>query len=241
MSLQQHAWKVHPHGHLQAVTPDVLTVTGTIHMPAGKLPRRMTVVRLADQKLVIFSAMALVDNEMRRLEEFGRPAFMIVPNNHHRMDASSWKDRYPDIQVISPAGARAKVEKVVPVNATRGDFGDPSVVFMAVPGTEEQEAALEVHRPDGVTLVLNDLIGNIRDASGVSGWFLRMMGFAGDEPHIPFPVKRAVIRNRGLVRQQLLRWAELPLLRRILVSHGEVIEEQPAAALRKLAESLQVH
>jgi hypothetical protein len=241
MSLQQHTWKVHPHGHLQTVTPDILTVTGTINMPAGKLPRRMTVVRVAGRDLIIFSAMALADSEMRALEEFGRPAFMIVPNDHHRMDARSWKDRYPGIQVIAPAGARAKVEKVVPVDATHGNFGDPSVILMAVPGTEEQEAALEVHRADGVTLVLNDLIGNIRNASGVSGWFLRMMGFAGDEPHIPFPVRRAVIRNRDLVRQQLLSWAELPSLRRILVSHGEVLGEQPAAALRKLAESLQVH
>lgn len=241
MALQQQAWKVHPHGHLEAVSADVLTVTGTINMPAGKLPRRMTVVRVAGQKLIIFSAISLEESEMRRLEEFGQPAFMIVPNDHHRMDARSWRDRYPGIQVISPAGARAKVERVVPVDSTLGDFGDPSVIFMSVPGTEEREAALEVHRQDGMTLVLNDLIGNIRNTSGVSGWLLRMMGFAGDEPHIPSPVRRAVIRNRNLVRQQLLRWAELPVLRRILVSHGEVIEEQPAAALRKLAESLQVH
>jgi hypothetical protein len=46
MLLQQHPWKVHPHGHLQNLTPDVLTVIGTIKMPAGKLPRRMTVVRV---------------------------------------------------------------------------------------------------------------------------------------------------------------------------------------------------
>jgi hypothetical protein len=118
MALQQQAWKVHPHGHLEAVSADVLTVTGTINMPAGKLPRRMTVVRVAGQKLIIFSAISLEESEMRRLEEFGQPAFMIVPNDHHRMDARSWRDRYPGIQVISPAGARAKVERVVPVDST---------------------------------------------------------------------------------------------------------------------------
>lgn len=99
----------------------------------------------------------------------------------------------------------------------------------------------EVQRHDGLTLILNDLIGNIRNTSGVSGWFLRIMGFAGDEPHIPLPIKRAIIRNRELVRRQLLSWAEQPSLRRILVSHGDLIEAQPAAALRRLAASLQLH
>ena len=44
MSVATRAWKVHPHGHLTQVTENILTVTGTILMPAGRLPRRMTVV-----------------------------------------------------------------------------------------------------------------------------------------------------------------------------------------------------
>src|SRR5262249_52274325 len=159
--------------------------TGTILMPAGRLPRRMTVVRLNDGGLVIFSAMSLADDQMTVLEAFGTPAYMIVPNDHHRMDAQSWKDRYPAIRVIAPAGARTKVEKVVLVDATFGDFGDTSVRFVPVAGTAEKEAALEVHGLHGTTLVLNDLVGNIRSARGFTGWFLRLTGFAGDEPHIP--------------------------------------------------------
>src|SRR5262245_62163010 len=173
------AWKVHPHGQLTQVDENILTVTGTILMPAGRLPRRMTVVKPAHGGLVIFSAMSLADDQMNVLESFGMPAYMIVPNDHHRMDAKSWKERYPSLRVIAPAGAREKVEKLVLVDATFGDFGDPSVRFVPVPGTSEKEAALEVHNPSGMTLILNDLVGNIRGARGFSGWFLRLMGFAG--------------------------------------------------------------
>jgi len=239
MSVVPSAWKVHPHGHLTQVDDDILTVTGTILMPAGRLPRRMTVVRLADGGLVIFSAMSLADDQMSVLEAFGTPAHMIVPNDHHRMDAKSWKERYPTIRVIAPAGAREKVEKLVLVDATFGAFGDSAVRFVPVAGTAEKEAALEVHGAQGTTLVLNDLVGNIRGARGFSGWFLRLMGFAGDEPHIPLPIRRVMIESRGQVREQLLTWAAMTSLRRILVSHGEPIEDDPRGALRRLAQTLQ--
>jgi hypothetical protein len=239
MAIARPEWKVNPHGQLVRVEDNILTVTGTIMMPAGRLPRRMTVVRLHDGRLVIFSVMSLDDEQMAVLEAFGEPAFMIVPNDHHRLDAKSWKERYPGIRVVAPAGARQKVEKVVLVDATFGDFGDPTVRFLPVNGTAEKEAALEVHGETGTTLILNDLIGNIRNASGFAGWFLRLMGFAGDEPHIPFPIKRAMIESRGQVREQLLTWAAMTSLRRILVSHGEPIEDDPRGALRRLAQSIQ--
>jgi hypothetical protein len=66
-----------------------------------------------------------------------------------------------------------------------------------------------------------------------------MTGFAGDEPHIPLPMHRVLIQSRGQVREQLLSWAAMSSLRRILVSHGEPIEDDPRGALRRLAQSLQ--
>ena len=207
-------------------------------MPLTNIPRRMTVVRLRDGGLVIFNAVALDENEMRRLEDFGKPAFLVVPNGHHRLDARIWKNRYPEMQVITPAGAREKVENAVPVDATRADFNDPDVAFVTVPGTGESEAALEVKGPNGTTLVLNDMVGNIRNASGFGGWFLRLMRFAGDEPRIPIPVKLMMIRDKVALARQFRRWADLPSLKRILVSHGSTIEANPPSTLRKLAASL---
>jgi len=240
MSAPLTKWKVLPHGRLTAVEDDILTVVGEITMLVGKLPRRMTVVRLSDRRLVVFSAIALDEHEMRALEDFGAPAFLIVPSDHHRLDARIWKDRYPALQVVTPAGAREKVEKAVPVDATDVDFGDPNVTFITVPGTSGHEAALKVSGPTGTTLVLNDIVGNIRDTTGISGWFLRLMGFAGDEPHVPLPVKVAMIDNKAALAAQLRQWADLPSLKRILVSHGEAIDRDPQGALRDLAAALDI-
>lgn len=142
------------------------------------------------------------------------------------------------MQVITPAGAREKVENAVPVDATRAAFNDPDVAFVTVPGTGESEAALEVKGPNGTTLVLNDMVGNIRNASGFGGWFLRLMRFAGDEPRIPITVKLMMIRDKVALAGQFRRWADLPSLKRILVSHGSTIEANPHSTLRKLAASL---
>ena len=231
-------WTVLPHGKLVQIDENILTVVGEIHMPLVDLPRRMTVVRLADASLVVFSAIALDEDEMSALEAYGRPGVLIVPSDKHRLDAKIWKDRYPEIEVVAPEGARTKVEETVPVDTAAPDFDDPNVQFLTVPGTRGREAALVVRTPKGTTLVLNDVVGNIRDAAGFGGWLLHLAGFAGDEAQIPAVVKMAVIEDTAALRSQLLQWSGIESLVRILVSHGSPIEEDPRRVLRELAGSL---
>jgi hypothetical protein len=232
-------WTVLPHGKLSQIDDNILTVVGVIHMPLMDLPRRMTVVRLTDSRLVVFSAIALDEDEMAALEAYGHPAYLIVPSDKHRLDAKIWKDRYPAVLVVAPEGARAKVEETVPVNTAAPRFDDPNVQFVAVPGTRGREAALVVRTPNGTTLVLNDVVGNIRNESGFGGWLLHMAGFAGKEAQIPKVVKMAMIEDTTALRAQLLQWAEIESLKRILVSHGSPIEGNARQTLRDLASSLE--
>jgi hypothetical protein len=236
-TLHQH-WTVLPHGKLTPIDNGILAVVGQIRMPLMNLPRRMTVVRLRDGRLVIWSAIALDETEMASLEAAGQPAFLVVPNDEHRLDVKSWKERYPQLQVVAPEGARDKVAEAVAVDTTAPDFDDPDVRFLAVPGTRGHEAALVVRRPDGTTLVLNDLVANIHNESGFSGWLLRLMGLAGETAHIPKRVELLMVKDTDAVRAQLLQWASDATLRRVIVSHGDVIDRQPRQALRLLAASL---
>jgi hypothetical protein len=237
MSQPLKQWKVLPHGRLTEVDANIWTVTGEIHIPVA-FPRRMTVVRLKDGRLLVYNAIALNEDEMVTLESYGPPAFLIVPNDHHRLDAKIWKERYPSTQVVAPEGSRAKIEEAVPVDTTEPKFRDPNVQFVVVPGTRGHEAALIVKTTAGTTIVLNDLVGNIRDASGFGGWLLRIAGFAGSEAQIPSVVKMALIKDTDALRAQLLEWAEIQSLKRILVSHGTPIDENPRQLLRELANSL---
>jgi hypothetical protein len=231
-------WTVLPHGKLTRVDDNLLTVVGNLPMPAGEFPRRMTVARLRDSRLVIFSAIALDEPEMQALEAWGKPAYLIVLNERHRKDAAIWKARYPDLFVVAPPGARDKAAEVVAVDATRVDFDDPAVTFVVVPGTEEMDCALVVETTSGTTLVVNELIWNVDDRPGVGGWLFRMAGFTGDAPKIPTFVAMKSIKDKPALKAQLEEWARLPGLKRVLVSHGDIIEEDPPRVLRGLAASL---
>ena len=87
-------------------------------------------------------------------------------------------------------------------------------------------------------MVLNDVIGNIRNASGFGGLLLRLMGFAGDKPHVPVPIKWVLILDKAVFAAQLRRWAELPTLKQVIVSHGSPIIDEPARVFRELAASV---
>lgn len=230
-------WEVQDHGPLEPVGEGILTVEGTIKMPLGHFPRRMTVVKLESGDSVVFSAIALREEEMQRLERFGTPTAMVVPNGHHRLDAKIWKQRYPGIRVVAPAGARAEVEEIVPVDATTDVFDDPWVKLLPIAGVEDSEVGLSVERGDGRTLVLNDVIAYVAHPDGLGAQVMaRLLGFGVRAPQVP-RVARHWIKDKPALAAQFREWAADERLRRIVVSHGDVIG-QPRDALLALADTL---
>jgi hypothetical protein len=234
MTAPHKQWTVLPHGNLKRVNGRILTVVGELEMPLLELPRRMSAVRSSSGELVIFSAIALREPDMAELEAFGRPAFLVVPSVRHRLDAPAYAQRYPGITVVAPRAGAEKIAEVVLVNTSAPDFGDSTIRYVEIAA----DSALEVDCDDGLTLIVNDLIGDIHGEHGLGGWLLRVMGFAGDDPHVPAPVKLLLGKHKGDVAQQFRRWADRADLRRIIVSHGDIIEDDPRGALRTLAASL---
>ena len=227
-------WTVLPHGKLTRLNERIVSVVGDLQMPLLHLPRRMTAVRLKSGEIVVFSAIALREPEMAELEAFGRPAFLVVPSERHRLDAPGYARRYPDMIVVAPQGGAGKIGEVVRVDTSAPAFRDPTVRFVEIVA----DSALEVDCDDGLTIIVNDLIGDIHGESGIGGWLLRVMGFAGDDPHVPGPVKLTLGKRKSEVAQQFRRWAERDDLRRIVVSHGDSIEVDARGVLRTLAASL---
>jgi hypothetical protein len=231
-------WTVLPNGPLVEIEDRILTVAGDIPMPLGNFPRRMTVIGLTGGRTAIWSAIALKEPDMQRIEALGRPAVLIVPNPGHRLDAKIWKDRYPGIVVLAPPGARKMVSEVVPVDATEDVLGDPDVSFIIVQGTVEAESALKVRRPEGTTLITNDIIGHVRRPHGIGAKIMvRLFGYGVHGPAIPRTVRRFIKDPKAMARQ-MREWAEIDDLKMIIVSHGEPITDDPAGVLRRLADGL---
>ncbi len=232
-------WEIMPHEDLVQVDDGILTVAGEIRMPLGNFPRRMTVVRLSGNRTVIYSAIALDEPEMRRIEAMGAPAFLIVPGDHHRLDARIWKQRYPRIRVIAPPGAIEAVEEAVHVDSSSDILDDPDTRLVIMPGAGGHEAALEIRRASGLTIVANDLIANVAHPHGIGAQIMaRLMGFGVSEPQVPHLIRRLIVDDKVALAHQFADWAAEPELRRIIVSHGDVIEGNAAKVLRTLADAL---
>lgn len=232
-------WTVPPHGPIVQLDEGLASVAGEIVMPLGRFPRRMTLVTLPGGKLAVWSAIPLREPAMRELEAMGTPAVLIVPGIAHRLDARAWLTRYPDMKVICPAGAREAAEEAVPIDTTEDVLGAKDVRFVTVPGVGGKEAALEVTRGGKLTLVLNDLLANVRHPKGLGAQIMaRLFGFGVHHPQMPRPVRSRFVEDQGVLAAALRTWAERPELARIVPSHGEVIERDPAAALERVAAGL---
>jgi hypothetical protein len=229
-------WELLPHGPLQEVAPGLLTVVGQIPMPLGNFPRRMTVIALDKGRTAIFSPFPLREDAMKRIEALGAPAFLIVPNGGHRLDLRPFHARYPKASIVTAAGAKAKVEEAAKPVSTSASLGR-AAKLVTLAGCDEGELAMLVGSGDDVSLITNDVIGNVAHPKGPGAWIMsRLMGF-GPRPRITRAATRFFIKDKAALAAQLREWADIPGLKRIIPSHGDIID-RPAATLRRIADSL---
>ena len=232
-------WTVLPHGPLREIDYGLLTVVGQIPMPLGNFPRRMTVIGLSGKRTALFSPIPLIEQEMEQIETLGEPAFLVVPGGFHRLDARPFKARYPKARVAAPAGARELVSEAVKVELTSDRFDDRDVELQTVCGTGSREFAIVVRRPGGASLIVNDIIAHVARPKGVGAWLMsRLFGFGARRPAVPRPIRAKLVEDADSVAWQFGQWAAIPGLRRIVPSHGEIIENSPATELLRLAQTL---
>ncbi len=232
------SWEVLPHGPLQPLADNLYFVSG--ELPGMPLRRGMTVVRLHNGDLLLHSAIAMGEEAMAELEALGRPAWLVVPNGFHRIDAPRYKARYPDLRVVCPRGARKAVEKVVGVDVTYDGLTLPGEAAQIehLDGLKDREGVLRVVSEDGVTLVFNDAFFNVPHGSGLF-WLVygRLMGNAGG-PRVTSVARMVLVGDKKAYGAHLARLAETPDLKRLVPGHGDIVDADAAGVLRRVAATL---
>jgi hypothetical protein len=229
-------WKVFEHGPLEKLTDNLWRVQGSL--PGMSLKRTMTVARRADGRLVLHSAIALQEAAMQQIEAWGKPSFLLVPNAFHRLDAPAYKKRYPEIAVLTPRGSRSRVAQVVEVTGSYADFpSDAQVELVSLPGVAEVEGAMFVRSADGLTIVLNDVVFNMDHKRDWLGFVITNVLGSAPGPRVSRLAKALMVKDKRALRAELERFAELPDLVRLVVSHEKVASGSPEAreVLRKAA------
>ena len=230
-------WRVLPHGAIVEVTENLWTVEGTL--PKGALKRVMSIAKLSDGRLVVHSAVAVDEDSVAKIEAWGMPAFLLVPNRMHRTDALAYKTRFPQLHILAPAAARSAVDEVV---TTEGDYSqfpkDDAVSLISLAGTGHREGVMKVISSDGTTLVFSDVIFNMPHVGGAIGWILRHITNSTGGPRISRLARMGLVRDTKTLRAELEQLAATPHLTRIIVSHHLPIEVHAANVLLGIAASL---
>ena len=228
-------WKVRAHGPLLTLADNLLWAQGSL--PGMSLKRTMVVVRLSDGKLLIHNGIALEPAHMAELEAFGTPAYLVVPNGGHRLDAPAYKQRYPALQVFTPKGSRERVEEVVKVDGSYEDFPHSDVLRLeTLHGVGEKEGALIVQSSDGTSVVLNDCMFNMDRKRDPLGFIFTTVLGSAPGPRVSRLAKMVFIKDKPALRADFERFAELPDLVRVIVAHEKVASGAGArAALLKAA------
>ncbi|MCA9694067.1 MAG: hypothetical protein KC636_31055 [Myxococcales bacterium] len=235
------SWKVLPSDPPVQLADNLWRVEGDIE--GMSIRRCMVVARLRAGGLVLHNAIALDDAGMAWLEGLGAPQVMVVPNGFHRLDAPRYRARYPALRVVCPAGSRKKVAERVDVDddyrgCPRPDPDDDSVELRHLEGVKGVEGVMTVRSSDGVTLVFNDAVFNLQHGRGLFMFvYGRLMGNAGG-PKVTSITRWLLVKDKRAFRADLEALAATPGLTRIIVAHGDVIDDDAAGVLRSVAATL---
>jgi hypothetical protein len=230
-------WIVTPHSPLETLDENLWCVTSPVPgLPGAE--RRMAVVRRDDGALLFYNAIPLDDPTLAKVRELGKPAILIVPNVYHALDAAPFRERL-GLEAYAPRESLDVLGARLPIKGTLEEVPpDPATKVERTPGFKTGEAVLIVTTGPRKSLVVADLVTNARRVRGVNGFLMHLVGFTGDEPKLPKPVKWRVARDKPALRAQLGELAELPGLCRIVVSHGEIVAGDGARVLQQIANTV---
>jgi hypothetical protein len=229
---------IYPYQPLKSLAANLWQVEGTL---ANGLPRNMTVYRLPDGRLVLYSVVAMHAADLEALEKLGRPALMVMPHDRHAMDAPFYKRRYPDLRILAPDPGHARK---VPVDGDLGELAELGIKAYVLPGTTYHEVVLELPLEGdlaglaGMALCTTELLGNLSRLPGLMGVLLRVIGPPGGGLGVARVVRWREVSDRNRVRAWMTAMAERTDLRMVLVGHGSPVTQDPRGALRRAARHL---
>lgn len=230
-------WPVPPHRPIERLSENLWRVEGDV--PGMGLKRVMSIIKRGDGRLVVHNAIALEPAAMAEIDAFGEVGFLIVPNGYHRIDAPRFAQRYPNAKVLCPPGATKSVAKKVRVDGSYESLpSDPNVRYATLAGMGDLEGHVVVKSESGNTVIFNDAVFNMPHRGGFEGMVFKHVTQSTGGPKITRVARFFLLKDGPAFAAELRRLADTPELRRVIVSHHEMITDAPADTLREVAQTL---
>jgi hypothetical protein len=190
---------------------------------------RTSVIRLDDGRLLVHSPAPPSADMVKQLADLGEVCWLVVPNCWHHLGTQAAAAAFPHAKVVAPKSVRNPGLRIdVDIRDPRFAEAVPELALIPLDGVPFWDETLLYHRPTQ-TLFGADVVmradehdhWTLRLAARVTGFYKRL--------RVP-PDARKKVADKQAASRSLQVLAALPI-KRLVVGHGEIIEEAPFARL----------
>lgn len=206
---------------LEKITDD-LWAHATPHRFMGlALGARMTVLRLPDRSVALFSPTAIDDALAAEIAAVGEVAHIIAPNRYHHVYAGPAQARYPKAKLHAAEGLRRKRKDLrIDADWTSASRLGEGLTPVTIEGSMLGETV--IHDARSGTIVSVDLVENFvtMPSDTFTRLYLRASGLTDGVAWSLF--LRPAYNDRRAARRSLDRLLEMPWDRAI-IAHGDIL------------------
>jgi hypothetical protein len=222
------------HQSMQSIAPDVWQVPGPpIRIPGGgRLPTCSTVIRLADQNLIVYSPVDLDDAAGAAIAALGDVAHLVVPSLLHHPFAEAAARRWPKASVHAVPGVQRK-QPGLRIDRELPGHGWPSVEVELIGGTPKLNEVVLFHRPSG-TLVCADLFFHITHPENLQTRLVLALAGTGGGRLAQSRAWSFLRKDRAAARASVDKILGWPIAR-VAMCHGSAMEIDAAELAPRMA------
>ncbi len=202
-------------------------------------PTRSVIIRLADDRLWVWSPVRLTEDLRRDVDRVGQVADLVSPNKLHHLGLAAWGSAYPSAKLWGP---RSTIKRF-PGLAFAGALEDatppgwgPDIDQAWFRGSYMMDEIVFVHRPSR-TAIVADLIQAFDEAFLRRHWswwrrpLAKLGGISAAHPGAPSDWRRSFLRRKSAraARAKVLSWN----CERVVIAHGDWAKSEGQAFLRR--------
>lgn len=207
----------------------------TLSVAGFRYPTRMAIIRLNEDKLFVWSPVALSDDLREAVDGLGDVAWLVAPNTLHDRFLAEWRQAYPYAELFAPSDLiKARMDLHFSGNLSSGGTHPWSdgIVHAVIEGNWIATEAVFFHIRSR-TILFTDMIQQF-NPHWFTGWrsLITMLdGMVGTEPRVPRKFRYAFFsrrRARAALRT-ILAWPA----DRLVMAHGLPLRQDAQAAVRQ--------
>lgn len=197
---------------------------------------RITIIRLKNGKIWVHSPGKIDDELLSEIQALGDVAYLISPNKIHHLFIQDWAKHFPNAETFSSPGLEEK-RKDLTFDRSLRDAAEVEwqgeIEQLIFKGSKVMEEVVFFHN-DSKTLILTDLIENFHPDhfNGYKKILAKITGIISPNGKTPLDWRASFMFNKPKARtclQHIIHWHP----ERIIISHGECIEENAIEFLKR--------